>query len=149
MAVDLIFSISQELCNREVFLIVEVREKGRSRILYLPTLKEFGKVDPELSTVLIEERCLESGMFPNSHQTVTLACNKIKIRATRSLEVLQKLIISKRLFWKGDSLFFNPLSKTKLFLEAENREEEGSISISGFIELDRKKDRPFWRSSKF
>jgi superfamily II DNA or RNA helicase len=138
MAVDLIFSISQELRNRELFLIVNVEEKGRSRILYLPSLKEFGRVQPDLSAILIKEHCRESGISPMSHQALTLSCNKIRVRSEFSLEVLQKLIVSKKFFWKGLSLFFNPLSKTKFFLEVENLEEAGSISVSGFIEMNQK-----------
>ena len=136
MAIDLIFAISQENRNGELFLIVEVSEKGSSKIIYVPTLKELGK---ELSELLIGERCKEAGMSPSSHQIVTLACNKIRVRAEKSFEVLQKLILSKKLFWKGKSLFFNPLSKSKLSFEVENK-PDGSIQIFSWIEMDGKKE---------
>ncbi len=138
MAIDLIFSVSQENRNGELFLIVEIQEKGSFRILYVPTLKEFGKQVPELSSLLIQEHCKDHGMTPMSYQVATLACNKIKIKAARSLEVLQKLIQSKKLHWKGKSLFYNPLSKSKVLLDAED--DKGLLHIAGFIEMDGKKD---------
>ncbi len=138
MAIDLIFAISQENRNGELFLIVEVSEKGSSKIIYVPTLKDLD-LDKELSALLIGERCREAGMSPNSHQVTTLSCNKIRVRAEKSLEVLGKLILSKRLFWKGKSLFFNPLSKSKPSFEVENK-PDGTIEISGWIEMDGKKE---------
>ena len=135
MSIDLSFSIEPEFRNGEVFLIVHVAEKNSSRLLYLPTLKEFGKQEKDLSAFLIQEHCKESGILPLSSQSTTLICNKIRIKSSRSLETLQKIIASKRLLWKGRTLFFNPLSKISLFFEVESL-EAGKIQVSGFLQMD-------------
>lgn len=140
MANSIIFSIGQEFRNGELFLIVNLHEKEKSRILYFQTLKDLAKESSELSTLLIQEHCKDTGISPNSHQIATLACNKIRVRASKSLAVFQKLIASKKLLWKERSLFFNPLSKSSLSFEVENKPEEDLIEITGFLEMDGKKD---------
>jgi superfamily II DNA or RNA helicase len=136
---DLSFSIDKEFRNGELFLIVHVMENRSSRILYLPTLKEFGKTDKDLASFLIAEHCKESGILPSSSSASTLACNKIRIRSSKAWEGVQKLLASKRLLWKGRSLFFNPLSKTSIAMQAKAL-EGGGLELMGFLSLDGRED---------
>ena len=135
MAIDLSFSIDQENRNGEVFFIIHLSEKNSSRILYLSDLKQFAKEEKDIASILIEERTIECGLPARGAQADTLSCNKIRIRPTSCLLLMQKLIASKKFLWKGRSLFFNPLSKAKIKLEAELISQE-ALMLSGKLEID-------------
>lgn len=135
MAIDLSFSITQENRNGEVFFIINVTEKGSSRIVYLSDLKQFAREEKDLAALLIEERSVECGIASRSAQAETLSCNKIRVRSSSCLNLMQKLIASKKFLWKERSLFFNPLSKSKVKLEAEVISQD-ALMLSGVLQID-------------
>jgi superfamily II DNA or RNA helicase len=134
MPMDLSFTIDQEFYAGELFFIVLITEKGSRKIVYLSDLRDFKKVEPELVVLLLKERV-------SSDRSDTANVSKVRIKGSSALPVLQKLISSKRLLWKGRSLFFNPLSKAELILTAESLGPEG-ISLSASVFLDGK-ETPF------
>jgi len=130
---NLIFSIGQEIRNEEVVFIINIAEKDSSRILYLPVLQKLGEEARELAFFLRKQKCKEVGIALGSAEEQTLSCNTIRIKAAHSLEAMQKLIFAKKLLWKGSSLFFNPMSKVKVELEAETVGVEGLLVIGSII----------------
>ncbi len=132
---NLIFSIGQEIRNQEAFFTISIAEKDTSRILYLPILQKMGEEAKELSSFLRKQKCKEVGIPLGSSEEQTLSCNTIRIKEAYSLEAMQKLIFAKKLLWKGGSLFFNPLSKVRVELEAETVGVEGLL-VTGSLVID-------------
>ncbi|MBS0627860.1 MAG: DEAD/DEAH box helicase family protein, partial [Verrucomicrobia bacterium] len=131
----LIFSIDQEIQGKEVFFVLNIAEKDTSRILYLSNLQKMGEEFKDLLLFIRKQRCKEAGIPLGSSAEVTLSYNKVKIKDTQSLEMMQKLIFAKKILWKNRSLFWNPLSKVSVELEAEEIGSEG-LMLSGSLSID-------------
>src|SRR3990167_1993144 len=118
---DPIFSITQEKRKNEIFLVVKILDKETNENLKLSEIKKDKTLLPIVELILSNRSFEEEGasFFISS----------------KSLFIMQKLIASKRLFWKNRSLFFNPLSRAEVFLEAEFLVPDG-LFLSGGVALD-------------
>ena len=134
---ELIFSFAQEIRNEEVFLAVQIAEKGSSRFVYLDDLRALKNEAPKLSSLLIQEQCRSLRISPLSSQAGTVHCNRVLVREENALEVVKQLILAKKILWKGRGLFFHPLLKPKLLYHAE-RDLQGGLELSGFCRIEGK-----------
>jgi len=135
MTTDIVFSLDPAVKEKENFLTVNIRKKDSSGPLYLSILDGIEKESKELTSLLRNERCREAGIAPSSPAAKLLSCDLIRVRPSRSLEVIQKLIFAKKLLWNDRSVFFNPIGKLEVFLTAELIDGEGLI-LSADLSID-------------
>lgn len=110
MTEELILSITKETCNGQVFLAVHISDvillKTKEKDLFNLFQQECGEV---------QKKCL--------------------IKASRSLDVIKKIISSKRWKWKDRTPFFNPFSLSQVHIEAESI--DSTIVLSGVLTIDK------------
>ncbi len=120
---DLIFSISVENFDNEAFLAVQFMDKISSRVLAFAECSNVSQSDKEL-VQLVSKTSVRS---KND--------NIFYSKGSSSFSLVQKLYASKKLFWKGRSVFWNPLSKVTLQIDVEEL-DVCSLAVSSQVQID-------------
>lgn len=126
MLTDLIFSLGQEIRNGEVFLSIQIEKKNSLEALPSSLLQQLEKEAKELAVFL--QKAKRKEVMPNLH--------RVYILASQSLECIKKLSSIRKLSWKDRAVFFNPLSRVRVELEAELIAQEALV-LSGIVEVDK------------
>lgn len=122
---DIIFSISQENRKGELFMLVNARYKGSSRLVYGTDLP----------------KNLREVLLGRGGSLDTLSCEKISLNQEKGFIALQELLRSRLLEWKGRALFYNPLGKSSIELSARHT-PSGGVFLTGSLLVDGEQYHP-------